>query len=140
TVFFSAGFRWVGLAIGALAALYVGTLAGALRVLAETTLPRWLSQANVGRIQALVGLFGTLALVPAFAVAYTPGLGWLYARGLEAKDAWLYLPLTAPLVVAAGGMTALHGMLVVVACGAATALGAVAVAERMVSNGVVAAA
>lgn len=140
TVFFSAGYRWLGVLLGALAALYVGALAGALRVLAETTLPRWLSQANVGRIQAVVGLFGTLSLVPAFAVAYTPGLGWLYASALRISDRWLDTPLVAPLLVAAGGMNAAHGTLLVTAFGVVIALGSVAVAERMVSNGVVAAA
>jgi len=139
TIFWSAGYLWLGIPLGALAAVYVGTVAGALRVLAETTLPRWLSQRNVSRIQALVGLFGTLALVPAFAVAYTPGLGWLYERALHAPDSWLYGPLSVPLLVAAGGVQAAQGALAVVGCGGAIALGAVAIAEKMVSNGVVAA-
>ena len=139
TIFWSAGYVWLGIPLGALAALYVGTLSGALRVIAETTLPRWLSQRNVSRIQAVLGLFGTLALVPAFAVAYTPGLGWLYERALHVSDAWLYWPTSVPLLLAAGGVTALQGGLAVLGVGLAVAFGAVALAERMVSNGVVAA-
>jgi len=139
SVFFSAGYRFFGIPLGALAALYVGLLSGAVRVLAETTLPRLLSAPNVSRMQAFLGLLGTLSLVPAFAVAYTPGLGWLYDRALHVADAWLYEPMTAPLLLAAGRASALRGAFLIVAYGAVIALGAVAIAERMVSNGVVAA-
>jgi ABC-2 type transport system permease protein len=140
SVLFSSGYRFFGIPLGALCALYVGLLSGALRVLAETTLPRWLKPRNVSRVQALLGLLGTLSLVPAFAVAYTPGLGWLYERALHAADGWLYAPASAPLLLAGGGSSALRGAVLIVVYGAAIAFGAVAIAERMVSNGVVATA
>ena len=138
-VFWSAGYGAVGIGLGALAALYVGAVAGSLRVLAETTLPRWLSLRNVSRVQALVGLCGTLALVPAFALAYTPGLGWIYERLLELPNAVLYTPVTAPLLLTAGPVAARAGVLVVLGSLAVVTVGSVWLAERMVSSGVVAA-
>ncbi|HWP07932.1 MAG TPA: CPBP family intramembrane glutamic endopeptidase [Polyangiaceae bacterium] len=139
SVLFSAGYGVLAIPLGALSALYVGMLSGAVRVLAETTLPRWLSSPNVSRVQAFLGLLGTLSLVPAFAVAYTPGLGWLYDRALRMADGWLYEPLSVPLLLAGGRPGALRGALLTVVYGAVIALGAVAIAERMVSNGIVAA-
>ncbi|HEX5098641.1 MAG TPA: CPBP family intramembrane glutamic endopeptidase [Polyangiaceae bacterium] len=138
SVLFSAGYGLFAVPLGALAALYVGLIAAAVRVLAETTLPRWLTSPNVSRVQAFLGLLGTLSLVPAFAVAYTPGLGWLYDRALRVADGWLYEPLSVPLLLATGGAGALSGAALLVVYGAVFALGAVTVAERMVSNGIVA--
>jgi len=137
-VFWSAGYGALGVGLGALAALYAGAVAGSLRVLAETTLPRWLSLRNVSRVQALIGLCGTLALVPAFALAYTPGLGWIYERALHLPNAVLYTPLTAPLLLAAGPEAAVAGVCLVLGSLVVVAVGSVWLAERMVSDGVVA--
>jgi membrane protease YdiL (CAAX protease family) len=138
SVFWSAGYTWLGIPLGAFVTLYVGMVAGALRVVAETTLPRLLSTRNVSRIQAVLGLLGTVALVPAFALAYTPGLSWVYERALALPNAVLYTPATAPLLLAADGQTPLVGALVVLVSFVVVAFGAVLLGERMVSNGVVA--
>jgi membrane protease YdiL (CAAX protease family) len=62
TLFWSAGFGWWSLALGAAGALYLGVLIASLRVLTETLLRKRFAPASVKNFQALFTVAGTLGL------------------------------------------------------------------------------
>lgn len=135
-VFGCAGLGLGSLVLGAAAALYVGLWGGGLRVLLETTLRRALSMVWVSRVQAILLTFSLLPLAAGYAVAFSPVTAWLLTWAASRPSVLLYEPLTLPLSLAAGGTRA--------ALGAAVGVGAlllwlgacVAIAERMVRDGV----
>lgn len=135
-VFGVSSYGWLGIPIGAAAALYVALVGGGLRVLLETTLRQLLSPAWVSRVQALLLTLSLLPLLAAYAVAFSPygrrALSWV----AELPEAAFYSPLTLPLWLSIGGKVAwLSAFVGLVVLGAWLAF-CVAVAERMVRSGI----
>lgn len=135
-IFWCSGYGALGVGLGAAAALYVGALAGSLRVVIETSLRRFLSLAAVARVQSLLLVLSYLALVSSFAVAYSPRSEWLAALTERLPTGALYVPLSLPIWLCVGGGAAwvtaglsLVGLLVLVS-------GSIVLAERMVREGV----
>ena len=98
-VFWCAGLGpWLGVLLALPAALYIGLLAGSLRVVAETVLRRLLSLRRVAQVQAALDFVGSVPLLLAMAAALSAtSLAYLleHTRGLPS---WaLFNPLTLPL-------------------------------------------
>ncbi|HMI87418.1 MAG TPA: type II CAAX endopeptidase family protein [Polyangiaceae bacterium] len=74
TVFLCAGQRLLAPLLGVVATIYLGLLAGSLRVVLETGLRRYFSLRNVARIQALLSVFGSLAFMASVLVVSSPDL------------------------------------------------------------------
>ncbi|MEI9936109.1 MAG: type II CAAX endopeptidase family protein [Pseudomonadota bacterium] len=130
TPFFSvtfacAGFSWLGLPLGLLCTVYVGLIAGCLRIVTETALRTWLSLRNVARLQAVLSVLSSLPLVVVFA---TTSPEWLekFVRFAEAWPRFALINVLSPIAIAAGGARACQAAL---AC-TAFALGAVALATH----------
>jgi ABC-2 type transport system permease protein len=135
-VFGCSGQGAFGVPSAAAAAVYIALFGGGLRVLLETTLRRVLSSVWVSRVQAVLLTFSLLPLAAGYTVAFSPVTSGVLAWAAELPNGALYQPLTLPLVWAAGGSRAVGA-----AAAALLSLGAwltvcVAVAERMVRDGV----
>jgi ABC-2 type transport system permease protein len=104
-VFWCAGLGWLSLPLGLFSMLYVGLLAGSLRVVAETALRRWVSLRNVARVQAVLSVICMLPLVAALATSSPEWLEKLarFARGLPD---WVLVNALTPVAIAAGGKQA----------------------------------
>jgi ABC-2 type transport system permease protein len=67
-VFWCAGYGWLGVPLGASATLYVGLIAGSLRVAIETGLRRFLSFSNIARVKAVAAMITGMAFLALFAL------------------------------------------------------------------------
>jgi membrane protease YdiL (CAAX protease family) len=135
-VFGCAGLGLASLVLGAAAAIYVALWGGGLRVLLETTLRRALSVIWVSRLQAILLTFSLLPLAAGYAVAFSPVTAGLLDWAGSRPNALLYEPLTLPLSLAAGGARAALGVGLGLGALAAWIAACVAIAERMVRDGV----
>ena len=119
-VFWCAGYSWLGIPMGVAATVYVGLLAGSLRVVAETGLRRFFSLRAVARLQALALLVAYPTLVVVLA-AVSPD--WLETLGGVARRVprWVLINPLNPVGMAARGA----GALVVALSSATFAVGAV---------------
>ncbi|HWA77356.1 MAG TPA: CPBP family intramembrane glutamic endopeptidase [Polyangiaceae bacterium] len=135
-LYWCAGYRWLGVPLGAGAALYTGALAGGLRVAVETVLRRTLSLSTVARVQSVLLVLSYVGLVGAFAVAFSPRVQWLAKISETLPPALLYTPFALPVWLTVGGKTAvLAGLLAVFVLVALLAL-AIGVAEYTVRGGI----
>jgi membrane protease YdiL (CAAX protease family) len=110
-VFWRSGYSWLGIGIGLAATAYIGLLAGSLRVVAETSLRRFLSLRNVSRVQAALSIIGPMVFV---CVIATLSPEWLAALSTVARrlPSWSFLnPLTLPIEITAGGARAAYAAL-----------------------------
>jgi len=135
-IFCCAGLGVLGVVLGAAAAVYVALWGGGLRVLLETTLRRSLSTIWVSRVQAALLTLSLLPLAAGYAVAFSPATAGLLEWAGAQPGGVLYEPLTLPLTLAAGGARAVWGAVVGVAALALWLGVTVAIAERMVRDGV----
>jgi membrane protease YdiL (CAAX protease family) len=135
-VFSCSGQGALGIASGALAAVYVALLGGGLRVLLETTLRRVLTPIWVSRVQAVLLALSLLPLAAGYTVAFSPVTSGVLEWAAALPGAFLYEPLTLPLSWAAGGARAAQAVLLSLALLGAWLTFCVAVAERMVRDGV----
>jgi ABC-2 type transport system permease protein len=135
-VFWCAGQGVVGLLGAALAAVYVALFGGGLRVLLETTLRRALPAVWVSRVQAVLLTLSLLPLAAGYTVAFSPVTSGVleWAAGLPAV--LLYQPLTLPLAWASGGARAWSALALALVALVAWLTLCVAVAERMVRDGI----
>ncbi len=136
-VFFCAGFGVLGVLLGVLATLHVGLLAGAARIVLETTLPRVLSPTMLARCQAVLTLAAYVAMLSS--LGYTLRFAQNGATGhFLTLPAWaLFTPFSAPLAVAGHRLHAVAGVLSSAAFAIVFVGGAVLVAERAVRDGFV---
>jgi hypothetical protein len=123
--FLCAGFSWLAVPLGLFCTIYVGLIAGALRIVTETALRTWLSLRNVARMQAFLSVVSTLPLVVVFA---TTSPEWLerFVRFARALPRSALVNLLSPIAIAAGGTRAWQPAL---AC-TAFSLGSVALAVQ----------
>jgi ABC-2 type transport system permease protein len=96
-VFWSAGLGAWGVLLALLATLYLGVLAGSLRVLAETVLRSKLSLRTVAIVQAALQVLGSLAMVLAFTSISQVGLDYLIGVARTLPRWLLVNPLSLPL-------------------------------------------
>ncbi len=126
-VFWCSGYSWLGVGLGLAATVYVGLLSGSLRVVAETSLRRFLSMRNVSRVQAALSILSPVVFLCAIATLSPKWLATLSAfAGRLPSWSWLN-PLTLPIEITAGGARAACAAL---GCGA-TAWAAVACATTI---------
>jgi ABC-2 type transport system permease protein len=135
-VFGCAGQGLYGVLSAAAAATYIALLGGGLRVLLETTLRRALPVIWVSRVQAVLLTFSLLPLAAGYTVAFSPVTSGVLRWASEVSDSLLYVPLTLPLVWAAGGARAAQAAVLALGLLALWLVVCVAVAERMVRDGV----
>jgi ABC-2 type transport system permease protein len=135
-VFGCAGQGALGVLSAAAAAVYIALFGGGLRVLLETTLRRLLSGVWVSRVQAILLTFSLLPLAAGYTVAFSPVTSGVLAWAADLPNGALYEPLTLPLVWAAGGSRAVGAAAVALLLLGAWLTACVAVAERMVRDGV----
>ena len=102
SIFCCAGLGWGSIPLGFLAMVCVGLCAGSLRVLAETSLRKWLSLRNVARIQAVLSVFATLPFVAVVAATIPEFLARLVLFAHRLPPELLYNALN-PIGIAAGG-------------------------------------
>lgn len=96
-VFWSAGLGVFGIVVALLATLYLGVLAGSLRVVAETVLRARLSLRTVAIVQAALQVVGSLAMVLAFTATSDVGLTYLLGVARSLPRWTLANPLSLPL-------------------------------------------
>jgi hypothetical protein len=96
-VYACAGFGYLALPLGAAVTIYVGLLAGSLRVLAETTLRRWLSLRAVSRVQALLSVVASVLIVCAATAVSPAGLELQSAVAMRLPAAALLNPFSLPI-------------------------------------------
>lgn len=134
-VFWCAGLGGWGVALALPAAVYLGLLAGSLRVLTETVLRRLLSSRALSLVQAVLQLTGSLLLVVPFTATSRVGLRILVARAHALPSWFAYNPLALPLHWLRGATTtvlAFTGCALVLAL---ALLGALALGSHMLRDG-----
>ena len=104
-VFTCAGYSWLAIPLGLASTVYVGVIAGGLRVVIETSLRRFFSLRTVSRVQATLSAVSTLALLAAIASLAPGGLVALAHVANRFPSSILLSPLF-PLSLAAGGSQA----------------------------------
>lgn len=113
TIFWSVGLGWWGVPIAIAAAAYFATLCGALVLLAESLLRRYVSPARIAIVQVICSTAGSLAFM---ALVLSSGTGSdVFAATLRRfgsllvwlPSSWPLLPLTGFPIVAALGMCVL---------------------------------
>jgi ABC-2 type transport system permease protein len=135
-VFACAGQGAFGVLSAAAAAIYIALLGGGLRVLLETTLRRALPAIWVSRVQAVLLTFSLLPLAAGYTVAFSPVTSGVLHWASELPPRVLYEPLTLPLVWAARGAHGGQAALLAFGLLGVWLAASVAVAERMVRDGV----
>jgi hypothetical protein len=122
--FWCAGYGWLGVPLGAFCVIYVGLLAGSVRVVTETSLRRWISLRNVARLQATLSVVSVVPLVAALAASAAEPLAKL-VRVANRLPPELFLNPLSPIAIAAGGARAAQSLLAcsAFACGVAAAGG-----------------
>lgn len=134
TTFWCAGYSWFGLFLALAAISFVGMIAGSARIVAETALPRYLSMRLVSVIQVALLAIGYPLLFFALAGVAPAVVEFIVAAGRNVPDWTLFNPFSLPMWLAFRPEVWLP------ACGAVAGLatfGAVFVAERMVSDGLI---
>lgn len=96
-VFWSAGLGAWGIVVALLATLYLGVLAGSLRVVAETVLRSKFSLRTVAIVQAALQVLGSLAMVLAFTGTSEVGLTYLTGVARTLPRWTLASPLSLPM-------------------------------------------
>ena len=112
--FVCAGYSWLGVPLGLFGTVYVGLLAGSLRIVTETGLRAWLSPRNVARLQAVLSIISSLPLVIVFATTSPEWLG-RFVRFARALPAAMLVNQFSPVAMAAGGARAWQAALAWVA-------------------------
>lgn len=139
-VFWCAGLGAWSVPLAALASLYLAVMGGGLKVMLETTLRQYLSPAAVSRVQAALVVTSFLALLATFTLGLSPRADAFFERFGALPDIVSYLPLALPLRLSLGGEPALVSASVALVTSVLWLSAAVALAERMVKNGVATAA
>jgi len=126
-VFWCAGYSWRGVAGGLASTIYIGLLAGSVRIVAETGLRRFFSLRNVARLQAALTLVAAIPLVIAIATMSPQWLTTLDRLGRRLPT-WVIVNPLMPIGIAAGGKEAVMAVLgcalfALVITGSATTLG-----------------
>jgi len=117
-----AGYGWLGLPLGLFSVVYIGLLAGCLRVVAETVLRRWVALRNVARVQAVLSVVGVLPMVAAIA---TSSPEWLekVAHFSQTVPFVVLVNRLSPIAIATGGA---HAWQTLLACASFAAIATLA--------------
>jgi ABC-2 type transport system permease protein len=136
TVFVCAGLSlWLALLLAVLATLYIGLLAGSLRVLLETVLRALLPLRRVAHVQAALELLGAVPMVLGFAATSRAGLASLIEHARMLPTRLLYNPLSLPLGWLRPGQAAWLCGLACFAVALLSVLGAVSIGSHMLRDG-----
>jgi membrane protease YdiL (CAAX protease family) len=106
SVFLCAGHGLLAPLLGIMATVYLGLLAGALRVAAETGLRRYLALRNVARIQAALSVIGTLGLMTTVLGSASPDLVTQVTKWAARLPAWTIMNPLNPMGLASRGAVA----------------------------------
>jgi ABC-2 type transport system permease protein len=128
---------YLGLSLAVAATMYLTMWGGCLRVVAETSLRRWLSPRRVSHVQAALEVLSAIPLLAAFATSSRVGLQYVIEHSGRLPHAALYNPLSLPM-----GWLLPQGALVAIASAAllaAAVYGSISMGSAMLRNGLVSA-